>query len=319
VNDVNFSSLTNQEQNIYSMIAERFIMQFLPNKVIEKTEVLAENISNNEYSFKAVSNIVKEKGFSEYLKTTEPEEEQPKIDKVDYKEGDNITLSLKVVESTTKPKSLYTQGTLLADLSSVAKYITDGEVKKLMLNKDKDKKGESGGIGTPATRATILKNLFDRGFLIEENGKVVTTALGKSFLKVLPKTFTSVDMTALWSEQQDKIRSGEMAVEEFISNIDKYLQNEIEIIKNTEINVEGVVSGKKDQFKTKATGNKKDLKDSATSSKGGEENQENIKCTCGANLIKRAGKFGDFYGCLGYPTCKKTYKEKDLKELIGVK
>ena len=296
------------------MIAERFIFQFLPNKVVEKTENFAENISNNEYSFKAVSNIVKEKGFSEYLQNKEPEtqEEQPKID---YKEGETITLSVKVVESATKPKSLYTQGTLLADLSSVAKYITDVEVKKLMLNKDKDKKGESGGIGTPATRATILKNLFDRGFLAEEKDKVVTTDLGKNFLKVLPKTFTSVDMTALWSEQQERIRSGEMTVEEFINNIDKYLENEIEIIKNTEINVEGAVNGKKDQSKTKATGNKKDCKDSAKSSKGGEHNQENIKCTCGANLIKRAGKFGDFYGCSGYPTCKKTYKEQDLKGL----
>ena len=85
-------------------------------------------------------------------------------------------MNLKIVESTTKPNSLYKPGTLLSDLSSVSKDLTNVEVKKLMLEKDKN--------------------------------KVVTKQLGKHFLKILPNTFTSVDITALLSEQQDKIRRG---------------------------------------------------------------------------------------------------------------
>lgn len=65
----------------------------------------------------------------------------------------------------TKPLPLYTEATLLRDLQRVAKYVKDPRIKALLVSRDKDTEGENGGIGTPATRAEMLKTLLNRNFL----------------------------------------------------------------------------------------------------------------------------------------------------------
>ncbi|WP_163455181.1 hypothetical protein, partial [Escherichia coli] len=67
----------------------------------------------------------------------------------------------------------YTMATLLTDLTRVAKYVRDERLRKLLIEKDKGKAGEHGGIGTPATRDSIIATLFDRGFLIEKGKNIV--------------------------------------------------------------------------------------------------------------------------------------------------
>lgn len=59
----------------------------------------------------------------------------------------------------------YTEGTLIADMASIAKYVTDPEVKAILKQKDDGKKGEHGGIGTTATRASIIEKLKERGYM----------------------------------------------------------------------------------------------------------------------------------------------------------
>ncbi|MCR2055796.1 DNA topoisomerase, partial [Campylobacter helveticus] len=73
--------------------------------------------------------------------------------------------SIECKKEQTKPKPLYTMTTLLKDLNQVSKYVKDERIKKLLIEKDKDKKGESGGIGTPATRSNHIKTLIDREYI----------------------------------------------------------------------------------------------------------------------------------------------------------
>ncbi|OCR84545.1 hypothetical protein CFT12S05168_09185 [Campylobacter fetus subsp. testudinum] len=67
--------------------------------------------------------------------------------------------------------------TLLKDLNSVAKYIKDESIKKLFLEKDKGKKGEHGGIGTPATRSVHIKNLIDKEYISVSKDKNILAYL----------------------------------------------------------------------------------------------------------------------------------------------
>ncbi|SUB76429.1 DNA topoisomerase 3 [Phocoenobacter uteri] len=76
--------------------------------------------------------------------------------------GECLSADWKKLE--TKPKALYTMDSLLNDLTRVANYVLDPNLKKVLIDKDKNKEGEHGGIGTPATRDEILKGLFERGF-----------------------------------------------------------------------------------------------------------------------------------------------------------
>lgn len=73
--------------------------------------------------------------------------------------------SVEIKKEKTKPQPIYTEATLLKDLQRVARYIEDPRIKKLLIEKDKGREGENGGIGTPATRSAVIKNLHDKGFL----------------------------------------------------------------------------------------------------------------------------------------------------------
>jgi DNA topoisomerase-3 len=84
-------------------------------------------------------------------------------------------------KESTKPQPLYTLATLAGDLTSAAKYIRDPELAKILKERDKDKKGENGGIGTPATRNVIIDTLQNRNFITLEKKKVIVTALGRPF------------------------------------------------------------------------------------------------------------------------------------------
>lgn len=61
--------------------------------------------------------------------------------------------------------------TLLKDITSVAKYVNNERIRQLLIERDKDKKGEHGGIGTHATRSEHIKKLIDRGYIEVSNDK----------------------------------------------------------------------------------------------------------------------------------------------------
>ncbi|EFI4058136.1 type IA DNA topoisomerase, partial [Escherichia coli] len=108
---------------------------------------------------------------------------------------------------------------LLGALVRVADYVTNPEIKKLLKEKDKDKKDEHGGIGTPATRAAILETLKKRNYITVEKGKLIPTETGYALFDSLPDNAVNPDMTALWSEKQTAIENGELSVEQFINEL----------------------------------------------------------------------------------------------------
>ena len=113
-------------------------------------------------------------------------------------------------------------------MSSIAKYVQHPTVKKLLLQKDQGKKGESGSIGTPATRHAIIGELIKAGYLYEEKkGKrtnLISTELGREFYDVLPDSVRKVDVSAKWWYEQQKIKEGEMTPEEMARDVLRTVQ-----------------------------------------------------------------------------------------------
>ncbi|VWL84938.1 DNA topoisomerase [Oceanivirga miroungae] len=124
-----------------------------------------------------------------------------------------------------KPKPRYTPGTLLKDMTSVAKYVQDENIKKLMKEKDKDKKGENGSIGTPATRDSIIDNLINSGYL-ELNGKnIISTAKAREFYSKLPYEAKSIDNTALWYVIQEDIKENKKEAKDLTNEVLNNIRN----------------------------------------------------------------------------------------------
>ena len=217
------SSFNKEEKNIYELIAKRYVIQFMTKKKVEKTEGIL-NVEDN--IFKATSSKTLDKGYSVIY--SEDKEESDEITGLsNIKEGiyniETKKEDYKIEERESQPKKAYTEATLLKDMTSISKYVKDPKIKEILLKKDKDKKGESGSIGTPATRASIIEGLFKKGYLEYQGKNIKSTALAIEYLKTLPEELKAADMTALWYVIQEDIKDGKVGKEALI----KYVLDDI--------------------------------------------------------------------------------------------
>lgn len=278
------NALPDALRNIYILIAKRYIAQFFPDYEYRNT-VVAINV--NAHKFRTVSNIALKDGwkivFGKSLESDDSEEPDNSCAELSaLKNGDNGKCTKCIFEEkTTKPLPLYTMATLLKDLTRVSKYITDERIKKLLIEKDKDKKSEHGGIGTSRTRDIIIKKLFDNGFLKEKGKNIISTKLANDFYDALPRVATAPDMTALWHEQQVMIENNTLSCDEFLDELMVYITEQVDIIKNNGLGI----------------------------------SVETFDCpVCEEGiLIKRKSKNGSFWGCNKFPACKTTLPNKKGK------
>ncbi|AXL41151.1 DNA topoisomerase III [Campylobacter jejuni] len=283
------SQLTQDELVVYNLIAKRFIIQFFHPREYQTTTI---SLEVNQRIFIATQNKTTKSGFRSLWQNVDSEEEQENNendinDLSILKNGDIAKCSLIEIEKKqTKPRPYYTMTTLLKDLNSVAKYVSDERIKKLLMEKDKDKKGESGGIGTPATRSNHIKTLIEREYIEVSKDKkqiIKSTKKGRDLIKLSPKSLITPDMTALWFEQQKMIEISELRREQFLEEITKEVISEIQRI------------DKNQEFK---------ILDN--------ENKPKIQCPqCNKGfLTKRKGKYGNFWGCSEFKQgCKAIYPD----------
>ena len=218
---VDMKKLTEQEKNVYKIIADYYIIQFLYSALKEKTE--ASFTLCDEKDFKITSEKYVELGYKSYLREKEEKSENENINKEDISvllPGIYIAKYLDSVIETkeTKPLKKYTEGTVLTDMVSISKYIENPEVRAILRKKDEET-GEKGSIGTPATRSLVLSILYKRGYIEKQGKNVVSTKLGQDLINILPKELISAEMTAHWWTIQEKIKNNETTEQELINDV----------------------------------------------------------------------------------------------------
>lgn len=229
--------LSFDERNIYKLIAERYLIQFLEKIEVEKTDAQIE-IEGNIFKQSSIRQI--NPGYTKYfaeVKEEEEIEEENQLSKLS--EGIYDVLLSKddfyINEKETKPKKHYTDSTLLTDMRNIAKYIENPEIKEILREKDKGKQGINGSIGTAATRGPIIQSLFDRGYLKKEDKYIVATELAKEYLKILPKSLKTADATALWWSIQQEIVEGKAEIEDLTISVLEDVKKIINSSENTKI------------------------------------------------------------------------------------
>lgn len=207
------SKMTTDEAKVYTAICERYAMQFLPPAVYDVSESTADVDGGSlvltakrlvDAGFKAVFGNVSDESDG-----ADSDSENPLVP-----EGSHTFdgISCAIDEKETTPPKPYTEGTLIADMASIAKYVKDPEIREILKRKDDGKKGEHGGIGTTATRSSIIENLKNRGYLEERKGKVRATDKAKAFYALLPPEIRGADVTARWWLIQQDIADGKADV-----------------------------------------------------------------------------------------------------------
>lgn len=207
------SKMTTEEAKVYTAICERYAMQFLPPAVYDVSESTADVDGGSlvltakrliDAGFKAVFGNVSDESDG-----ADSDSENPLVP-----EGSHTLdgISCAIDEKETTPPKPYTEGTLIADMASIAKYVKDPEIREILKRKDDGKKGEHGGIGTTATRSSIIEDLKTRGYLEERKGKVRATDKAKAFYALLPPEIRGADVTARWWLIQQDIADGKVDV-----------------------------------------------------------------------------------------------------------
>lgn len=263
------ASLSETEANIYFLIAQAYLAQFYPVHTYDQTRV---EIVYCSESFIASGRVVRRQGWKalyagEAEEKSEKKEESAaplpamkKNDPADY-------LGAKVEKRTTKPPGRFTAAALLAGMKDIHKYVKNAEAKK--------KLKDVYGIGTEATRATIIKELIARGFLAHEAKKKTLAPTDAAYLLIdaLPDEMTYPDFTALWEDRLHAMKEGG-------AELDEFLREQVSFTER--------LCKKAGQIRLPLNGA-----------------HPCPRCKQGV-LQLRSGKNGDFWGCTNYPRCRET-------------
>ena len=202
---VNVGAMTQAEQNVYKAICGHYLIQFMPGCKKRKTNL---RIDCPQGMFSATSVEVIDKGFKAVIRAGSEDKAPGALSGFAAGDYRACIMDGSVTEHETTPPRRYTKATLAADMSSVAKYVQDPQIKATLIRKDDGKEGESGSIGTGATRPAIIEGLVKRGFLREEGKYVISTELGRQFYRALPDEIKKPDVTAEWWLIQENIKDG---------------------------------------------------------------------------------------------------------------
>lgn len=277
------SALAPDEAKLYMLIARAYIAQFWPKHVYRETVI---DLTVAGYAFRTKARNTVAEGWKRLYANDADNKDVHDNDADCTDQLDLVTPQSALVceEATcekkqTKPPPRYTMSALLKDLARVAKYVTDPTIKALLLAKDQEKKGEHGGIGTPATRSAIIEQLTKRGFIDQRNKQVISTELGREFHDLLPSSATAPDMTAIWHEQQEQIKAGQLTMQAFVQGVSDFIALEVQRIKAEGVSIRPPRA------------------------------QSCPICEQGT-LNKRRSKKGFFWGCSTYPSCKAIFPDQ---------
>lgn len=225
------SDLNDKERKVYDLVVKRFLACLYPPFEYEQTTIKA-RIGGE--SFIAKGKIVIHQGFREVYESIDEIEDEdreelseqllPSINK-----GDVLKISSVIqTKGETKPPAYFTEATLLSAMENPAKYMNsnDKELVKTL--------GETGGLGTVATRADIIEKLYNT-FLIEKKGRnVFITSKGKQLLDLVPEELRSPELTAQWELKLAAIAKGKLSKNSFIEEMRKYAKEVVSEIKSSE-------------------------------------------------------------------------------------
>lgn len=221
---VQLDHMTNEERKIYDLVIRRFCGVLYPPFEYEQTTVKGE--SGGE-TFTAKGKIVKSQGWKEAYEGDWTEEEDEEFQTLkELEQGQQLKIDRADISiGKTQPPAHFNEATLLSAMENPVKYMQskDAQAAKTL--------GETGGLGTVATRADIIEKLFHT-FLMEKRGNdILLTSKAKQLLELVPEDLKKPELTADWEMRLSKIAQGKLKKNIFLKDIKNYAEEIIGEIK----------------------------------------------------------------------------------------
>lgn len=204
------SGITPAEQNIYDLIARRFIAVFYPPCIVSNTTVLGQV---GELEFKATGKQILEPGWRDVyadLKKSSKSKEEEAIMPV-FVEGEKGPHEPFVHQGKTSPPKHYTEATLLRAMETAGRQVDDDEMRELL---------KDNGIGRPSTRANIIETLFRRKYIEKKRKNIIATTTGIALIDTIQnELLKSAELTGDWEKKLRLIEKGEYELNVFKSEL----------------------------------------------------------------------------------------------------
>lgn len=210
------SGLTTDEEQIYLLVALRYIAAFYPDAKVSTTTVRA---TVEEYPLRASGKTILVEGWREVLKPDSGKEgddtSEGAKDKEQtlppFKEGESGPHEPTIRESTSTPPRYYTEATLLRAMETAGKGVEDEELRDAL---------KMNGIGRPSTRAAIIETLFKRGYIVREGKSLRATPAGIQLIEsIQDPLLKSVELTGRWELKLRQIESREYDPGQFLNEL----------------------------------------------------------------------------------------------------
>ena len=217
------ADLPSDKKNLMMLICQQLVQATGEEYLYEQTDI---TVKCQEQDFKARGKIPVQMGFKEVEKAfkqlcvkTEPVEEKEKETSIPagYEEGMRL-FPVKAEKTThyTSPPKPFNEDTLLAVMETAG-------------NKEFDSETEKKGLGTPATRASIIEKLVSSGYAQRKGKQILPSTEGKELVKVMPEYLKSAVMTAEWENQLLMMEKGQITDTQFMGEITSLVRKILEV------------------------------------------------------------------------------------------
>jgi len=216
-------SLSGEHKLVFDAVATRLVQVFMGNRLQDVTTVHAKSA---DVPFRARGVVITDPGWSALEPKAEAEKTKAKRgakktadDDGDddrqvlpkFVEGESGPHQPELHEGKTKPPRPYTENTLLAAMETSGKLIDDEQLREAM-------KGR--GIGTPATRASIVETLLSRSYIQREKKALRVTDLGRYLIAIIADpVLKSPELTGEWEQKLGEIERGKLERKAFMAEI----------------------------------------------------------------------------------------------------
>lgn len=278
-----WENLTEPEQRLYTLAAKAYLAQFYPPQTFLSTKI---KISCEGESFQAAGKVVLDEGWKRLYRGMAKDgegTESSDLNLPDVKQGDSVSYNESRIQSrTTKPPVRYNPSTLLKAMKEIGKYVKDSSLKAVLK--------DCSGIGTEATRASIIETIQKRGFVTTQKKDLVPTEKGYLLLRILSDSITYPDITARWEQSLEAISRKEMNLQDFFQEQSQFVQALLDEAKT------GEIPPPKDVVRCPVC-----------------QSPMNRRCSL------RNGKKSYFWGCSKYPECRTTLPDRNGKPDFSAK
>lgn len=196
----------------YELVCRRFVLGLLPDYEFEETTA---SFVHEKRKFACSGEVPLNAAKS--WRALEPKKTAPLLLNGAPKEGK--VLDVAVGTGKTTPPKPYTEATLIADMRSVAKFVTDPKLKAILK--------DTSGIGTAATQAGVIETLKKRGFIETSRKKLVSTGFGREVIAKMPKAMTDPGVTAAWEDALGLIASGKYQPQDFMTRTALFVSSQL--------------------------------------------------------------------------------------------